>query len=466
MLCLSGLRVIGIDLYHASLGLSFAATITSLVVLAFGLAATAPAALAALGILLASKAFVDYSASGLEDPLTHLLLALGLLAAFGRSGGPAQVLRLALCASLAGLNRMDSLLFFLPLLGVALSRCGIARGVRPLLLGFLPLLLWEAFALFYYGFPFPNSAYAKLGTGIEGSVLLQHGTGYLWNSLRNDPVTLVAILAGLATALRRRDAVELAAAGGVLLYLVYVVRVGGDFMSGRFLTAPLFCSVALLARTRVRWPGAVLSAIAAAALAALGPHPPLTSGGDFGTPRELFGLPQAPGLAAHRDAAGVADERWFYYQTTGLLGGEGAGLLGGGARAAEHPWARTGREARERAPTLLVLGNIGLVGYYAGPQVAIIDTRALSDPLLARLPVSGDWRIGHFTRELPPGYRQSVASGRNLIQDPELAALYDSLVLVTRADLFAPGRFAEIWRLNTGSWSRRAHVDGPPERVP
>ena len=83
----------------------------------------------------------------------------------------------------------------------------------------------------------------------------------------------------------------------------------------------------------------------------------------------------------------------------------------------------------------------------------MIDTRALADPLLARLPVSAGWRIGHFTRELPLGYLESVKRGRNLIQDPALGALHDALVLVTRGELFAAGRFAEIWKLNTGHYA-------------
>ena len=30
----------------------------------------------------------------------------------------------------------------------------------------LPLLAWELFSLLFYGFPFPNTYYAKLNTGI------------------------------------------------------------------------------------------------------------------------------------------------------------------------------------------------------------------------------------------------------------------------------------------------------------
>lgn len=451
MLCLTGLHGLGVGLFAASLLLSLAFSLAALGVLAFALAGSPAAAAAALTTLLFSKAFVDYSASGLEDPLSHLLLGLGLLAALGRPGAGGsdsgrRLWALSFCAALAALNRMDNLLLFLPLLALAAWRRGWAGAVAPLLLGFLPFLAWEAFALLYYGFPFPNTAYAKLDTGIDAVVLVRQGGWYLWNSLRTDPVTLPAIGLGLGAALRR-GAGERAAALGIVLTLLYVLKVGGDFMSGRFLTAPLFGAVALLARRPLRPQHAALACAAAALLGTAGIHPPPFSGADFGLPREQFGNPGAPGLDAHLDPHGIADERWFYYQSTGLL-------PGGEARVAEHVWARTGARARETGRAVLVLGNIGLVGYFAGPGVTIIDTRALSDPLLARLPVSGAWRIGHFTRELPIGYLESVKTGRNLIQDPRLAALHDALVLVTRGELLDPRRLREIWRLNTGHYAR------------
>jgi len=36
------------------------------------------------------------------------------------------------------------------------------KVVGLILIGFLPLIAWEIFALTYYGFPFPNTYYAKV----------------------------------------------------------------------------------------------------------------------------------------------------------------------------------------------------------------------------------------------------------------------------------------------------------------
>src|SRR5262249_32304304 len=123
---------------------------------------------AGLGVLLVSRAFVDYSTSGLENPLTHLLLA-AFVAVF--LGAPEIDLRiLFLLGSLAGLgvlNRMDTALLFLPPLAWTLWRARSGKAVAVVLLSFSPFFLWEVVSIIYYGFPFPNTAYAKLRTGIS-----------------------------------------------------------------------------------------------------------------------------------------------------------------------------------------------------------------------------------------------------------------------------------------------------------
>ena len=86
---------------------------------------------------------------------------------------------------------MDSLLIYAPALLLAWWETpprGRALGAAAL--GQLPFILWEIFSLVYYGFPFPNTAYAKLNTGIPRIELLQQGGKYLLSSLRHDPLTL------------------------------------------------------------------------------------------------------------------------------------------------------------------------------------------------------------------------------------------------------------------------------------
>jgi arabinofuranosyltransferase len=63
-----------------------------------------------------------------------------------------------------------------------------------------------------------------------------------------------------------------------------------------------------------------------------------------------------------------------------------------------------------------------------------------------------DWRIGHFRREVPPGYADTLRTGQNLIADPNLADYYEPLRLATRGPLWSWERLAAVWRLNTGQY--------------
>ena len=113
---------------------------------------------AALGvfILLISKAFMDYSASGLENPATHLLLVLFFIwfvekqsAKSSRSTpvGPdfalgtkplqsletleSDLLKLSFLAALLALNRLDAILFVLPALFYLLISPSLRGGRSP-----------------------------------------------------------------------------------------------------------------------------------------------------------------------------------------------------------------------------------------------------------------------------------------------------------------------------------------------
>jgi arabinofuranosyltransferase len=72
---------------------------------------------------------------------------------------------------------------------------------------------------------------------------------------------------------------------------------------------------------------------------------------------------------------------------------------------------------------------------------------ALTDPLLARLPISdpAHWRIGHFYRATPAGYWQAVKTGDSSGMDPDLASLWARLRLITSGDLWDMNRLKAIW---------------------
>jgi arabinofuranosyltransferase len=490
------------EFFATSIYLSLELSLAALLVLALGLARSLAAGALAVTLLALSRAFTEYSTSGLENALGHLLYALLALVFLGASGeaaaGPARragpllrgsdrrIFALGLLAGLAIGNRADAaLLVAPPLLAAALAlrrpRAWLALGA-----GLLPLFAWEAFCVLYYGFPLPNSAQAKLGAGIPAADLAARGLRYLANSLRWDPLTLPATLLGCAAPLALRDRRGGVLAAGILLHLLWVVSVGGDFMSGRFLTPPLFAAAVLLARApwppRLAWP-ACAAAVAAAALVPF--HSPFAE-------REHG---KAPWAAV--DEAGISDE-WAYYRDVATLsraGGQPAWPAPDVARHAtwmRESWRDDPHLERLRRWGVLALddawppqpaapgaaplrpvvvhGAVGFYGFYLGPRVHLVDYNGLGDPLLSKLPMrrpdpamqsmipqlrDEEWRAGHYLRFLPRGYLASLASGENRIADPDLAAYYDVLRLVTRGPLFSPQRLRAIWQLNSGALDAR-----------
>jgi arabinofuranosyltransferase len=465
MLLLSGAYLVTGDMYLSAMALSLAASIAAVCTAFLRLRGGADRLLLAC-MLVGSNAFMDYSSSGLENPLTHLLYAAFLVIALGGvevgREGPLvgeerrRVARLVTCAALVALCRLDAILLCVPALGRLLFRLRKRPGLaRTALLGAAPLLAWEVFSIVYYGVPFPNTAYAKLGTNIDPAVLASQGLHYLRATLRDDPFTLLVIAAGLVAALLGRDGRARAAALGVLLYLAYVVRIGGDFMEGRFLSAPLLGAALLLAWRaapslgKIGWFAPVPAAAFLGLAVLVTQRPTLSSGAEYGRGSSSGGQ----GAGAFCDDHGIADERAYYYEYTGLLA-PSADPRGPGMPR----WIDYGRALAQGGVT--AQSQVGMMGYYAPKGAVIVDALGLTDPLMARLPMSAaPFRIGHFRRAVPDGYLESLEQGRNVIADPRIAELYDHIRAVVRGPLFSLHRFAEIWRLNAGSYD---HLAAPP----
>lgn len=386
------------------------------------------AAAMALAVMLSSKAFMDYSSSGLENPLIHLLY-LGFLVRWARDPH-LHPRTLGLLTGLLLLTRLDLALLVLPHIAVLLlSRRGLRR-LGPLLVGLLPLLIWEAFSLLYYGALVPNTAIAKLGdAGLSRGFLVERGLAYLHEGMAWDPVTLPAIALGVGLAVLGARRTTLPTATGVLLYLGYVVWIGGDFMAGRFLAAPLLGAVFVIAQQpRLERPLWLLPAWALAAAAlVLAPRSALNTMHYDGFDAD------AQAYTAHQ----VADERLVYQGRGGLLPGMARTMDSGDAVDGPHD--------------LIVFEEVaGYNAFIAGPGCHVVNPYGLSDAFVARLPADppGQERAGHVTRSVPAGYLDSIRADRNLLEDPRQHALLDDLWLATRAPLLASGRGAAILRLH------------------
>jgi len=434
LLCVSAVTFATRDVYSAAMGLGVACSVAAVALVVFRTGATTYDRVVVVAVLAFSKAFVDYSTSGLENPLSHLLVALFLveyLRARPRLGW------MVLWAGLGLTDRMDLVWCFLPpLVHVAWK----ARALRPrrwrAWLGLAPFVAWEGFALLYYGFLFPNSAYAKLGVHIPARDMMNQGGAYLLNSLSWDPLTLFAIGVALLAACAgwRRDRKLVSVAAAIALHLAYLVRVGGDYMSGRFLSVPLLEAAVILSRVRLVRPLDLAAALGVAlALGVAGRRVPLMTSDAYG------GLGKSP--------QGVDDEMGWRFDDTALLR-----LNREHSLADRGGWIADGIKARRDGARVVVYRNVGYFGFFAGPRVHVLDPYGIGDPLIARMPFDpsmGPWEAGHYLRAVPDGYPQAALDEGRLADDA-LEAYWRKLELVTRGRLLDPARLRLVARFNLG----------------
>jgi arabinofuranosyltransferase len=450
MLLLSAAYAATSNLFYTTLAVSYAFCVLAFGVVFRFLNSLTQRALF-LGVLLSSKGFVDYTSSGLEYPLSFFLLCVFYcrflrLSAAAASISVVDVIAFGAIASLAFLNRSDAILLYLgPLAYLAWFGWPVhrARLIAYFAIALAPVALWLAFSYIYYGFPFPNTYYAKVATGIPRSLQLRQGLAYIANSINFDPFTLGVIGLAGAVAVHRRRLPEIAAAASALLYVLYTISVGGDFMSGRFFAMPLLiCAIVLVRMVQRRQVQAAFGA-ALVAYNVIAPLAPVKTRANY-----------PDGAWAWRLQNGIKDERGHYHQISNVL------FYAPFRALPDHLWYRQGISFRNSSEKVSVQGSIGFFGFAAGPTKYVIDRNALSDPLLARLPVSEslyfEFYAGHFFRELPNGYLESRREKRNLLVDPLLHDYYDKLLNVTAGPVFSRARAADIWDLNFGRY-RRIH---------
>lgn len=432
MLLLAGSSLVTGELYFTAIAVGLVLTTVSLVALLRlpGAAATWPVLFAAAS----SKAWCEFATSGLENALGYAIIAAAISTLAAPRLTPRRQVGGAWLLGLAPLVRPDLALVVAPPAALLLAH-PVGRR-RVLLAGLLPGVIWTIAATVYYGSPLPNTALAKLGHAPLSQNLGQ-GLAYVRNSLTLDPVLLPSWALGATWALvrARQQPIIAAFAAGSVLYVTYVVAIGGDFMSGRFFTIPLVVGLAGLVSSGRRAVGGV--AVLAVAVSLANPSGPFRTGTDFHEP--------------NWDDAGIADERGWYFPHLGL-----APLL----RERRDP-PKPGRTRRPGEGRVRMGKAIGMDAYMAGPGVHLVDAYALCDPLLARIPSDETrGRPGHWIRPVPRGYLETLQTGRNQLADPEVAALWSDVVLATRAPVWTAGRAGAIWRL---TWrGRTSAIEGVP----
>jgi arabinofuranosyltransferase len=438
-----------------------------------------------LGVLFSSKAFVEFTSSGLENPLTYLLIVLFYVPYFSNEeqSRPKFIVQLLAIASLSFMNRQDTvLLFVFPAAAICFDAFKMhgRKAIGLLAAGLFPAWGWVIFSLIYYGFPFPNSYYAKLGLS-PASVVLEQGMSFFFSVIISDPLTAGAIFSAILVSVLRKDRRNLLAGMSLLAAVLYVISTGGDFMGGRFVSAPFLSAVLLIAlgapaakpgiplnesrrkkekkasrrplidflkRNRLRL--TVVSLILYTILTPLAPAKTPFQAGFLKSERygkKLFDLPNALGNIYQNSSYYYASNPMFYSKGEFPFGNLNFHMI----RACRHC-----RILREEPKPALIEGG-GIVGFCRGPRHQLIDPQAITDPLLARLPMpdlTKGFVPGHFTRPVPAGLLESYIDNRNEVKDPDLKVYYDKLFMVTRGPVFSLTRFKYILELNL-PWNRR-----------
>lgn len=324
--------------------------------------------------LLVHHDFAVYATSGLE---TMFLTALIMAAFFALTTGSSErsVLLGGILMTLAALTRPDALLFVgmvVPYLLLSSNR-RVRSGIiylAPVILVYLPYWLWR---YDYYGFPFPNTYYAKSGN----LTYYSQGLFYVWLFLKSYYVLLLAVPAAIVStmALTRefrdkrliggtRSKATLLALLFVGPYLFYVIRIGGDFMFARFLipVLPLMIFLIEAGITSVTRSTAyrVLLTIVVVAGVLLRWYP-------FGTGTDIV--------------QGVADEREHYP----------ADLIEDSRREGEI----LRRYLGDKNVVVGFHGMRAMLMYYSRLPVAIECGAGLTDEYIAHLPLTTRGRIGH-----------------------------------------------------------------------
>ena len=405
-------------------------------------------------VLIGSVSFVSYTTSGLENSMLFFLGACFVKIYFEHERYTSKnMLILALLVALIAMTRMDAVLIFAPmaLYVFLLKRDGVSFGkaVGLGVLGLLPFVLWEVFATFYYGFPFPNTAYVKLGTGIALKDYLIRGIRYYLNAVVCDPIVLIVPVFVIIAAFSVKKAQYIFCVAGPLIYGLYLLYIGGDFMMGRHFTLPFFISLICYMDIKDReftqlGRGAGFHrgfvGVIAAALVFTYTSGVITDQFLFGS---TFGSP-------------ISDERAGYFTTSSLFNNLYSRVKTGDL-CIRDTWNESGvRELRDNGMAGGILESVPGITKYYNNDLYLNDLYALGDPYLAHLPAVKEkgWRIGHMWREAPLGYGNLVRYGwsSDAIINDDARAYYEVIDEITRGRLFDKERIKKVIDINLGRY--------------
>ncbi|MCH1913908.1 hypothetical protein L9Z41_19030 [Leptospira noguchii] len=466
-----------------------------------------------LGVFFSSRTFIDYNTSGLENPLSFLLLLLFEIKFYSlylnskQENVKIDSYKIGLLTALLLLTRLDLVLFLILPGCVLFWRIFKKQKIQFLKYSFLGIFLWLgylAFSIIYFGSLLPNTYYAKTNVLFSFSERIFAGWNYIRISLKWDPIIICAfglhifwVFSGLI--LKRFTKIEWILSekekgilwislGSISIVLFYLLWIGGDFMAGRFLGTCLIVSVFSQSVFFVlHFENSNLNI-----QNSLCTFPKLEFNKlKFSSWKGLFCFwdkllfviiliyffvyPLSPFRYMFQKTPvqvenGVVDERASYHDNSSLK------HWAEGVTPETHPWAqyaiRVSSENRlkstnsslnlfdrkqvlwkkskevqtfkllEEIQQVRVTTNVGLAGFYGGPQIHWIDLLGITDPFLARLPGKGF--PGHYVRLLPQGYKEYIEEISVSLPNKELDRFYYEVRLLSEEEIWTKQRWKVI----------------------
>ncbi len=430
--------------------------------------------LLAVFIMTLSKGFYDFTSGGLENPLSYFLIALYIYnfkLLYQKSGSiNKHLLAMIWLFGLMLLTRHDhSTLFFVPtLLLIIYNRklYSISKWIVIIFLALSPFILWSLFSTFYYGIPIPNTALAKLNTGISKDIVLYSGVKSYAAYLLLDFLTVFTCVYAVIKLYLTKDKLLRAFSYGITLNMFYILYIGGDFMLGRFLSFAFLTSLLLVLIYIHDFRKIILALISSIDRVSKNYAIKDLSKNDQKKALIFFVIlllyavlyPRVPLMTptdySYQGSIGmVVEERGYYFKYaslwTYLETKETKEIF------PKHVFSEFGKKLSESTDSIGIHGNIGFYGYHAGLDNYIIDQWALSDPLLSRLLANPRqiFRTGHVGRDIPEGYLETIKTGQPSFYDNDLNKFYKKLYLVVRSnELFAWERLKTIIEMNFGKY--------------
>ena len=379
-----------------------------------------------------SSAFMDYTSSGLENPLGYLLFSV-LVWCFYKN----HYFYLPLLAALLFLTRYDYLFIFVPFLIFYLIQPKQWKGkfLSFSISGFI-VLSWLVFSLYYYGSLFPSTYYAKT-VGLHNKIdIFTNTLNYYKATMLRDFLTFLPFIFCFifirSQFLNKKDKLIVFS---VIPYLLYIFWIGGDFMQGRFLAIPFFLTAPVFIKCLFHFcktffyevPKLVICICLLMEISSL-----LFSYKSFPIVEFFIG---AKIYWSSESRVFTLDERAVFFDKSFNFN-ERMKQINESYERWEKP--------QQGFKTNFFCGYLGISGLIMGKESHVVDYCGLSDFFLATLKPFDTSVPGHYERQLPLGYLSTILSkGKvNYICDKNIKEHWENI----KEKIREPPKTSNLWK--------------------